>query len=117
MSEAVATERTLTVAAGIAAAAVVVNAAVLLAPGLAILAVPFVAGLLLLRRHHGSALGLLAAGGLLHTVVAVNYVVAADSMDWAAGDYVGILVGGPAAAVTALSALASVARHRHHPVA
>lgn len=108
--------RLLTTAAAIAAVAIVVDAVAVAAPGLAILAAPFVAGMLLERRRPRAAVVTLAVGGLLWTGIAANYAASTDALDWAAGDVVGILVGGPAAAVTLVVALLSMIHrgHRHH---
>jgi hypothetical protein len=96
--------RTLAVAASVAAVAIVVNAVMVGAPFLAILAGPFILGVLLHRRAERSAAVVLALMGLLYTGIAVNYIRNTGS-DWPIGDYIGVLVGGSAAVVAAATGI------------
>ena len=111
MSEVAVHDRPMTVAGALAALAVLVDAVLVGAPGLALLAVPMLIGLWLRHRPAGRIVMIL--GGLLITVIAAMYATSNGGIgDWPAGDVVGMLLGGPAAAISAALGIAKAAR-RH----
>jgi hypothetical protein len=102
------------VAAAVAALGVLANALAYLAPGLALLALPFLVGLWQARAKHGGGVVALALGGVAITAISVSYVVQAGDLSWPAADYLGVLVGGTAGAVAGALALSSLLHH-HQP--
>jgi hypothetical protein len=98
MFETQASDRPVTLAAALAALAVLVDAVLVGAPGLALLAVPLLVGLWMRRGPAG--LIVIVLGGLLVTAIDVMYVTSNGvPSGWAIGDVVGVLIGGSAAAV------------------
>ena len=103
-------------AACVALVALLVSGALVGVVVIGLLGVPFAVGLWQARRHRGEqrprGLVALALGGVAMTLLAVNYVVMTDGLDWPLGDWVFVVVAGPAAAVTAALSLPALL-HRH----
>ena len=96
------------------ASIVVVDAIVVGAPFLAIVAVPFVVGAVALRHDGGLAEGALAAWSVLYVVVGVNYAVA-NGFDAPWADLLFAYVGTPLAAAIVVHFVRSFLSHRAHP--
>ncbi len=110
MSETARHDRPMTVLGGLAALSVLADAAILRAPGLALLAVPMLLGLALRRRAAGRIV--MIVGGLFIAVVAAMYAASSGGLgDWPLADVIGVALGGPLAAVSALIGIA----HLVHP--
>ena len=87
------------------AAIVVFDAAWVQAPGLALLAVPYLVGAWRVRRGTTIGMAVLMVFAVLYVVIGVNYI-AANGIDVNPGDFVFAFVGTPIAiALTVLAAL------------
>lgn len=97
-------------------AAIVASAVMVGAPWLALLAMPLLVGLAQHALAHGRGLVAMALGGTVHAGISLSFVLQTLGGEWAAGDAVGVLVGGPLAAATAVVAIQGLRHHRAAPI-
>lgn len=98
---------------GALAAIVLVDAASVRAPGLALLAVPFLVGALSYRRGSGVATAVLALFAALYVLLGVAYAAGAG-FDAGWGDLLFAYGGTPIAAVIVVLTGGRLLRHDHH---
>jgi hypothetical protein len=103
--------RRLRVLSALLAAIVVVDAALVGAPGLGLLAVPFAAAAIFFRGTHRVAVVALGLWAALFALIAINYALA-NGFDAPGGDLLFTYVGGPLSIALATGAALFLRRSR-----